>query len=72
MNIDKKHIKLTKTVGHLDSIPVDLVLTHGGFNILIMLKKNGESEILGVGPHAGVAKHQAFKKYPKIKWSDNG
>lgn len=69
MNIDKKHIKLTKTVGMLESVPVDLVLCRGGFNILIMLKKNGESEILGCGPHLGIAKNQVSKKYPRIQWS---
>lgn len=72
MKIDKKHIKIIKTIGYLDNIPVDLISCRGGFNILIIMKKNNESEIIGIGPHTGIAKYQASKRYPNIKWSENG
>lgn len=67
MNISQKQIKTKKTIGYLNNIPVDLLVTYGGLRIIIMIKDK-KSEIIGVGPHEAIAKFSAENKYKNIKW----
>jgi len=71
MKITQKHIKLKKTIGYMNNLPIDLVVTFGGFNVLFLSNKN-KTEILGAGSHKEIAKYMADKKYNNIKWIDDG
>jgi len=67
MSIPKQYVKIKKTIGYLNDIPVDLVITYGGLK-LIMLPKQDGSEILGYGESIGLAKYVAEKQQQDIKW----
>lgn len=62
-------IAFKKRVGRLGTNPVWHVATTGGFHMMV-LGKSGGFEILGTGPHPGVAQHLAEKRQPEIFWED--
>jgi hypothetical protein len=67
MNIEEKQIKDKKKVGSLNGVPVFMITTKGGLN-LIASAQNGSIKYLGVGPHPCVAKFITEKTEPEVLW----
>ena len=66
---EKQLLGKPKKVGTLGGKPVMSFKTKGGLN-LIATYKSAKPEILGVGPHAAIARHIAEKNAKDIIWSD--
>ena len=69
LNLEPVHIKTKKQVGKVNSNPVFEVLTTGGLYMNILGKGAG-FEVIGTGPHRGVARYIAEQKQPGVEWND--
>lgn len=69
LNLDPVHIKYKKKVGSVNTNPVFEVLTTGGLYMEI-LGKGAAFEVIGTGPHRGVARYIAEQRHTGIQWND--
>lgn len=69
MDIRPEHVQSKKQVGTLKGKPVFQVRTTGGL-VLVVASGSGGTNVLGVGPHQGVARYIAEKKEADLKWTD--
>ncbi len=63
--VTEKHIASKKRIGTLEGKPVVELMTSGGLYMVVM-NKNGAVDVLGTGPHRGVARFLAKKREPKL------
>lgn len=69
LNIEPVHIKYKKEIGKVKTNPVFEILTTGGLYMEILGKGAG-FEVIGTGPHRGVARYIAEQRQPGIEWND--
>ena len=69
LNLEPVHIKSKKKVGSVNSNPVFEVLTTGGLYMNILGKGAG-FEVIGTGPHRGVARFISEQRQPTVQWTD--
>lgn len=63
--------KSRKVVGKWGDTPIMQMMAHGGLYIVTAVKNGGTLDILGAGPHQGVARFIAQKKTKKgIQFND--
>jgi hypothetical protein len=54
-------------IGTKGSQPVMECETKGGLHLVMAVKKNGDIQTVGVGPHKAIARFMATKDHPDIK-----
>lgn len=69
LDLQPVHIKYKKLIGKKGANPIHEILTTGGLYIEVMGKGAG-FEVIGTGPHRGVARHIAEHKCPGIEWTE--
>jgi len=69
LNLEPVHIKTKKQVGTVNSKPVWELQTTGGLWVNVLGKGAG-FEVIGTGPHRGVARYISEQKQPNVQWSD--
>ena len=69
MNITEKMILSKKRVGTLHNKPVVELITKGGLH-LVVTEKDGQTEILGSGPHRAVSRYIAERKEPDLVYTE--
>jgi len=69
LSLEPNQIKTKKTVGKVNTNPVFEVVTKGGLWVNILGKGAG-FEVIGTGPHRGVARYIAEQKQPNIQWNE--
>ena len=69
LNLEPVHIKTKKKVGSVNSNPVFEILTTGGLWMNILGKGSG-FEVIGTGPHRGVARYISEQRQPSLQWND--
>lgn len=70
MKLTDKQIASCKRVGKCSSGDVFEVVAKGGLVILEVRKSNGGREILGAGPHVGIARYIAECTDHTLKFND--
>lgn len=69
LNVQPVHIKYKKEIGQVNSNKVWEILTTGGLYMEILGKGAG-FEVIGTGPHRGIARHIAENRQPGIVWNE--
>ena len=67
MNIPSNQVKSKKEVGTLDGSKVFQIGTVGGLFLCVVAKST--PEVIGVGPHPGIARFLARKRCPDISFT---
>lgn len=70
MLLTKEQIATAERVGRATSGDVFECTANGGLVIIEIRKSSGKKEILGVGPHRGIARYIAECNDPSIKFTD--
>lgn len=65
MNVTSNDIAYKKQIGDSKSGPVLEVALKGGWH-MVVVGKNKTFQVVGMGPHRGVARYTAQKKEPSI------
>ena len=68
MQIPQKQISYNKEIGSSEGSKVFEIGTIGGLHLIIMAK-GSEFVTAGAGPHRGIARFIAKKKYPKMEFT---
>lgn len=78
MEIKPQEVQSIQVIGKLNGQDVQLIKTHGGYNIAVgMKKRNGKkAEVLAAGSHSGLVKFHLEKEYkadyePALMKSEN-
>lgn len=66
MEILPQHVAYTKKIGNLKGMPVMETATTGGYH-LITVMKNGQLQIIGLGPISPLARFVARKREPELE-----
>lgn len=69
LDLRPEEIQTKEQVGWYRGAPVFLVETSGGYSMVFTVR-NGQAEMLSVGPHQGIAKGIARKNTPGIQFTD--
>lgn len=69
LSVDPVHIKYKKEIGKVNTNKVWEILTTGGLYMEILGKGAG-FEVIGTGPHRGVARYIAEQRQPNLQWNE--